>query len=53
MYQRKGAAAIEELDGMFGLAIWDPRKRELVLARDRAGEKPLFYTRIDDEVWFA
>jgi asparagine synthase (glutamine-hydrolysing) len=53
MYQRRGPAAIEELDGMFGLAIWDPRKRELVLARDRAGEKPLFYTRIDDEVWFA
>lgn len=53
MFARKGSAAVEELDGMFGLAIWSPSKRELLLARDRAGEKPLFYTRIDDEIWFA
>ena len=53
MYERKGIAAIDDLDGMFGLAIWNPNKRELLLARDRAGEKPLFYARLGDEIWFA
>jgi asparagine synthase (glutamine-hydrolysing) len=52
-YERFGAAAIERLDGMFGLAIWDDRRRSLVLARDRAGEKPLFWTEIDGELRFA
>ncbi|HMH75635.1 MAG TPA: asparagine synthase (glutamine-hydrolyzing) [Candidatus Udaeobacter sp.] len=52
-YERFGAAAVERLDGMFGLAIWDDRRRALVLARDRAGEKPLFWTEIDGELRFA
>jgi asparagine synthase (glutamine-hydrolysing) len=38
---------------MFGLAVWDERKRRLLLARDRAGEKPLFWTQIDGELRFA
>src|SRR5256712_2437140 len=38
---------------MFGLAVWDDRRRVLVLARDRAGEKPLFWTRTDGELRFA
>jgi asparagine synthase (glutamine-hydrolysing) len=38
---------------MFALAIWDERRRRLVLARDRAGEKPLFYARVAHEIWFA
>jgi asparagine synthase (glutamine-hydrolysing) len=53
LYLQDGTAAIPQLDGMFGLAIWDSRTRTLVLARDRAGEKPLFYARIGGEVWFA
>src|SRR5438445_2799820 len=52
-YERLGAAAVERLEGMFGLAIWDDRRRALVLARDRAGEKPLFWTEIDGELRFA
>src|SRR6266571_814144 len=52
-YERFGAAAVERLDGMFGLAIWDERRGMLVLARDRAGEKPLFWTEIDGELRFA
>jgi asparagine synthase (glutamine-hydrolysing) len=52
-YERFGAAAVERLDGMFGLAIWDDRRRSLILARDRAGEKPLFWTEIDGELRFA
>src|SRR5687767_11880207 len=53
LYLDQGPSAVEMLDGMFGLAIWDNRTRTLLLARDRAGEKPLFYLRAGDEVLFA
>ncbi|MEO8379341.1 MAG: asparagine synthase (glutamine-hydrolyzing) [Acidobacteriota bacterium] len=53
LFLAEGAKAVEQLDGMFGLAIWDDRTQTLLLARDRAGEKPLFYTRIHGEVLFA
>jgi asparagine synthase (glutamine-hydrolysing) len=53
LYLERGSDAIAELDGMFGLAIWDHRTRTLLLARDRAGEKPLFYARVGQEVLFA
>jgi len=52
-YERFGAAAVERLDGMFGLAIWDGRTNTLTLARDRAGEKPLFWTERAGELRFA
>jgi len=52
-YERLGADAVARLDGMFGLAVWDDANRRLILARDRAGEKPLFWTEIDDELRFA
>ncbi len=52
-YERFGAAAVERLEGMFGLAIWDERRGTLLLARDRAGEKPLFWTELDGELRFA
>lgn len=53
LYLERGTDAIPMLDGMFGLAIWDDRTRTLILARDRAGEKPLFYTRVGREIVFA
>jgi len=53
LYLEHGPRAVEQLDGMFGLAIWDHRTRTLLLARDRAGEKPLFYARVGEEIVFA
>ncbi|HKE91056.1 MAG TPA: asparagine synthase (glutamine-hydrolyzing) [Gemmatimonadales bacterium] len=52
-YERFGPDAVARLGGMFGLAVWDDRLRRLVLARDRAGEKPLFWTEVRGELRFA
>jgi asparagine synthase (glutamine-hydrolysing) len=52
-YERFGPDAVARLEGMFGLAVWDDARRRLVLARDRAGEKPLFWTERDGELRFA
>lgn len=43
LYEEKGEAFVDDLNGMFGIAIWDSRKQELFLARDRFGKKPLYY----------
>jgi asparagine synthase (glutamine-hydrolysing) len=43
-YEEYGASCVEHLRGMFAFAIWDSRSRELFIARDRVGKKPLYYT---------
>ena len=48
LYEDDGLDFVQQLRGMFALAIWDARKRRLVLARDRIGEKPLYYA-VDGE----
>jgi len=53
LYERVGPDAVGRLEGMFGLAVWDDQLRRLVLARDRAGEKPLFWAQVDGELRFA
>jgi asparagine synthase (glutamine-hydrolysing) len=53
LYLDRGIAAFAEIDGMFAVAIWDGRTGSLLLARDRAGEKPLFWRRVGTEIWFA
>ncbi|MEO7018798.1 MAG: asparagine synthase (glutamine-hydrolyzing) [Ktedonobacteraceae bacterium] len=52
-YEEYGTACIAHLHGMFALAIWDGPRKRLLLARDRAGKKPLYYTRVGGDVLFA
>ncbi|MFC5723799.1 asparagine synthase (glutamine-hydrolyzing) [Streptomyces gamaensis] len=42
-YLEWGEHCVEHLDGMFAVAVWDPRRARLLLARDRLGVKPLYY----------
>ena len=53
LYEEKGTSAFRDLDGMFAMALYDTRRQEMVLVRDRIGVKPLYYARIPGAILFA
>jgi asparagine synthase (glutamine-hydrolysing) len=52
LYEELGATFVERLNGIFGIALWDQEKRRLLLARDKFGVKPLYWTRGGGRVAF-
>jgi asparagine synthase (glutamine-hydrolysing) len=53
LYLELGEAFATRLVGAFAIAVWDLRNQRLILVRDRAGERPLFYARNQNEIIFA
>ena len=52
LYEDLGPECLQQFNGQFAIAIWDTRKQELFLARDRLGVRPLFYTLLPDGLVF-
>lgn len=52
-YEEWGEKALERLRGMFAFALWDEKRQQLILARDRVGKKPLYYLEEKDRFIFA
>ncbi len=52
-YEEFGLNFVDHLNGQFAIAIWDSRARQLILARDRVGIRPLFYTEHNGSMYFA
>lgn len=53
LYEEYGTRCVEKMRGMFAFAVWDARRRELLLARDRLGIKPLYYAHVGGRLLFA
>jgi asparagine synthase (glutamine-hydrolysing) len=53
LYEQHGVEAVQQLRGMFALALWDGERQRLLLARDRLGKKPLHYAALADRLLFA
>lgn len=53
LYEDHGDDLVQHLNGMFGLALWDQRRQRLLIARDRMGEKPLYFTQTGEAFVFA
>lgn len=52
-YEEWGSEVLKKLRGMFAFAIYDKKRNEVFVARDRLGIKPLYYTKVDNRVYFA
>ena len=52
LYEDLGTDCFAELNGMFAVGIWDARRSRLVLARDRIGQKPLYYAAVGERIVF-
>lgn len=52
LYEQYGLDFLNHLNGMFAIALWDERRKQLVLARDRLGIKPLYFARVGQDVVF-
>jgi asparagine synthase (glutamine-hydrolysing) len=52
LYEDLGSRCVESLNGMFAFALWDEARRELLLARDRFGKKPLYYAQVGRSLLF-
>jgi asparagine synthase (glutamine-hydrolysing) len=53
LYEEYGGSMVHLVEGMYAFSLWDARREELLLVRDRFGEKPLFYTEEHGELLFA
>jgi len=53
LYEDVGVRCVERLRGMFTFAVWDGRRRQAFIARDRLGIKPLYYTEVNGRLLFA
>jgi len=53
LYEDKGDDCVQMLRGMFAFALWDMRRQRLLLARDRIGKKPLYFSFDGTSLWFA
>src|SRR5262249_38097863 len=53
LWEDHGPDMAHHIDGMFAVAVWDTKKREGLLIRDRCGKKPLYWMRHDGGLWFA
>lgn len=53
LYEEYGEKFIEKLNGMFAIALWDEKRKKLLLVRDRFGVKPLYYSKKSNKIFFA
>lgn len=53
LYEQFGDDFVDHLNGQFAIGLWDARRKRLVLARDRVGVRPLFYTEVNGRLLFA
>src|SRR5829696_6641031 len=53
LYEEYGEALLEHVNGMYAFSLWDTRRKKLIIARDRFGEKPLYYGVFDGKLIWA